>query len=61
MFHQWWTYCEGRKRLQIRGGGGEEVHGKYSNIKPDTILKQVIHDPKDIIIPEPLTNLITKK
>lgn len=52
---------KGGKGYKYGGGGGEEVHGKYSNIKPDTILKQVIHDPKDIIIPEPLTNLITKK
>lgn len=45
---------------------GKEVCGKHNNIKPDTSLKQAVHDPKDIITPkdnvtlEPLVNLITK-
>lgn len=45
---------------------GKEVCGKHNNIKPVTSLKQVVHDPKDIITPkdivtlEPLVNLITK-
>lgn len=47
MFPQWWTYCGGQKRLKIQKD-------------PGISLEQEIHNPKDIIAPEPLINLITK-
>lgn len=55
-----------RRAEKIKNTKKKEVCGKYNNIKPDTSLKQAVHDPKDIIIPkgivalEPLANLITK-
>lgn len=45
---------------KVKNKQKKEVRGNHSNIKPDTSLKQVIDVPKDIVTPQPFTNLVTK-